>query len=139
MDGASKCVISPSASAAHPDETPDRPELHEAAGFGMPMNEVEELIRAAADVDALWWGRTPLFEAVMYREHAIALRLAAADTVENNRHILQFAHAFNLARCSGAIRSTRAYAGVARDGQGSANAATVGIADAVFFGKVAAV
>jgi len=53
-------------------------ELHEAAIFGMPMDLFEEQIRAAADVDALWYGRTPLFEAVMYREREMALRLVAA-------------------------------------------------------------
>jgi hypothetical protein len=50
-------------------ESTDPPELHEAASFGMPMSVVEERIRAAADIDVLWWwGRTPLFEAVMNRE-----------------------------------------------------------------------
>ncbi|MFE9601688.1 ankyrin repeat domain-containing protein [Streptomyces hokutonensis] len=53
-------------------------ELHEAASFGMPMNVFEERIRAAADIDALWYGRTPLFEAVMYREREMALRLVSA-------------------------------------------------------------
>jgi len=56
----------------------DQGELHEAARFGMPMNEFEELIRGAADIDALWYDRTPLFEAVMYREREIALGLVSA-------------------------------------------------------------
>jgi hypothetical protein len=43
------------------EEWPDLPELHDAAKFGMPMSVVEERIRGAADVDALWWGRTAMF------------------------------------------------------------------------------
>lgn len=54
------------------------PPLHEAAMSGLPLRTVEPLIRESADVDTVWWGRTPLWDAVMHRHHEIARRLADA-------------------------------------------------------------
>ncbi|GAA1639915.1 DUF6461 domain-containing protein [Actinoplanes couchii] len=59
-------------------EPVDPPELHSAAMFGMSGGQVEALIRGTPDVDGLWWGRTPLFEAVLNREPEIAGLLVAA-------------------------------------------------------------
>ncbi|MBL7252749.1 hypothetical protein [Paractinoplanes lichenicola] len=59
-------------------QVPEPPELHQAVSFGLPLDAFDNLIRAAADIDALWWGRTALFEAVMTRDHPAALRLVAA-------------------------------------------------------------
>jgi len=45
---------------------------------GLPLRALEPLIRGSADVDAVWWGRTALWDAVMHRHHDIARRLAEA-------------------------------------------------------------
>ncbi len=45
---------------------------------GLPLRALEPLIRGSADVDAVWWGRTALWDAVMHRHHDIARRLADA-------------------------------------------------------------
>jgi hypothetical protein len=54
------------------------PALHEAAMSGLSLRALEPLIRGSADVDAVWWGRTALWDAVMHRHHDIARRLAGA-------------------------------------------------------------
>jgi hypothetical protein len=54
------------------------PPLHEAARRGLPVKEVERRLREAPDVDEVHDGRTALWEAVMYRHHAIARLLAEA-------------------------------------------------------------
>jgi hypothetical protein len=62
----------------HDLDTALPPPLHEAAMRGLPRHLVEQRIRAAPDVDVLWWDRTALWEAVMHRHHEIASLLAKA-------------------------------------------------------------
>lgn len=52
------------------------PPLHEAARQGLPLGVVER--RLDHDLDALWRGRTALWEAVAHRHHDIAELLAKA-------------------------------------------------------------
>ena len=54
------------------------PPLHEAARQGLPLPVVERRLRDSPGVDALWRGRTALWEAVMHRHHDIARLLADA-------------------------------------------------------------
>src|ERR1700760_1357320 len=62
----------------HDLETALPPPLHEAARSGLPGHLVERRIRESAGVDALWQGRTALWDAVMYRHHEVARLLVAA-------------------------------------------------------------
>jgi hypothetical protein len=55
-----------------------QPPLHQAAISGLPTHLVEQRIRASAAVDAVWSGRTALWDAVMHRQHETARLLAAA-------------------------------------------------------------
>jgi hypothetical protein len=54
------------------------PPLHEAARQGLPLPVVERRLRETPDADAVWRGRTALWEAVMHRHHEIAKLLAGA-------------------------------------------------------------
>ena len=54
------------------------PPLHEAAELGLPLPVVERRLLESPVVDALWCGRTALWEAVMYRHHEVARLLADA-------------------------------------------------------------
>jgi hypothetical protein len=54
------------------------PPLHEAARQGLPLPVVERRLGAIGEVDALWRGRTALWEAVMHRHHDVAELLAKA-------------------------------------------------------------
>jgi hypothetical protein len=54
------------------------PPLHEAARQGLPLPVVERRLVESPQVDALWRGRTPLWEAVMHRHHEVARLLADA-------------------------------------------------------------
>jgi hypothetical protein len=55
----------------------DPPPLHDAATFA-PLGTVRQRIRQSNDVDALWQGRTALWEAVMLRRDKVALALVQA-------------------------------------------------------------
>jgi hypothetical protein len=55
----------------------DRPPLHDAARFGS-RTDVANLIRSSEDIDALWWGRTALWEAVVERRKKVACELVDA-------------------------------------------------------------
>jgi hypothetical protein len=58
-------------------ESIDPPPLHDAARFGQ-LARARQLIREGSDADAMWWGRTPLWEAVMDGSTEVALALVAA-------------------------------------------------------------
>lgn len=58
-------------------ESADPPPLHDAARYG-DLALVRQLIRGGSDVDAMWRGRTPLWEAVLDGTAGVALALVKA-------------------------------------------------------------